>query len=153
MKIFAKSSPCSNNHLPLTLPACLPLLGLPSALTFNLLPFLCFYLALWLASLLLSGSSSFFLPPPWLSSPWLLVLHGPPPGPLLLSLLLPAPFLSGSFSIPSSGHRCEMLRNGGRLRARNMRGAGGWDAMGYASTYFSLHLPVNAYLSPILMYI
>ena len=68
----------------------------PFALTVNLHPFLCFYLALYLA-LLLSGSSSLFS---LALSPWFLVLPGPSPGPgpLLLSLLLPGPFLSGSFS-------------------------------------------------------
>jgi hypothetical protein len=41
-----------------------------------------------------------------------------------------------------------MLRDGGRVRVRNMRRAGGWDAMGCASTYFSLYLLVNAYFVP-----
>jgi len=30
-----------------------------------------------------------------------------------------------------------MLRNGGRVRARKMRRAEGWDAMGYTSAYLS----------------
>ena len=76
-------------------------------LTVNLHPFFCFYLALCPA-LVLSGSSSLFsLAPPWLSSPWFLVLTGlswPPaawlasPGslsPLVWLILQPLPLAKG----------------------------------------------------------
>ena len=118
---FAKSSPCSNNHLPLTLPACLPLLGFPSALTVNFHPFHCFYPALW-SALLLSGSNSFFSLP-WLSAPWFLVLLQ---APSCLTCFSQVPFSLAHFLTSSSCQRCEMLRNGGRVRTRNVRRVGMW---------------------------
>ena len=90
----------------------------PSALTVNLHPFLCFYLALCLA-VLLPGSGSFFSLAP---SPWLLA----PPGPLLLSYFSRSQAFSLAYSLTSSsGQRWGMLRNGGRVRAREMRRAEG----------------------------
>ena len=105
----------------------LPAPGTSSALTVTgLYPFSFLYLVLCVV--FLSDFSSFFslVPSPLLFSPWFLVLPGlcflsPPlvpsawpasltwsllsvssPGPLLLSLLLPGPFLSGSFYLVSS---------------------------------------------------
>src|SRR5882762_7962931 len=106
----------------------------PSTPTVNLHPLLYFYLVLCLAFLLPGSSSSLLL----------LLLGSLLPGPL--SYL--APFFSACFSqVPftlvhslasSSGQRCGMLRNGGRVRprARGMRRVEGWNAMGYASATF-----------------
>jgi hypothetical protein len=104
-------------------------------------------ISLWLQLFLLSHSLSLALFPQFLILPELCFLH-----PLLvLSWLLPCPFLSGSFYsyLASSDQRWEILRSGGRVD-----GQGRWGSpMGYASAYSSLYLPVNTYLVPILMYI
>lgn len=66
-----------------------------SALTVNLHPFLCFYLALCVTFLLSGSSLTLFSLTPCPTWP---LLSGSSPSPLLLSLLLPGPFLSGSCS-------------------------------------------------------
>ena len=97
-------------------------------------------------ALVLSGSSSLFslAPSPWLSSPWFLVLPGLSPGPVLLSLLLLDPFLSGSFSNLFFWSNVGNTEGWGKGEGKGDEEGRGVDAMGYASTYLSQSMHISS---------
>ena len=134
----------------------LPAPGTSSALTVTgLYASPCLYLVLCVV--FLSDFSSFFSLVPWALSLALFLV--PPlapsawpasltwsllsvssPGPLLLSLLLPGPFLSGSFYLASSDQRWEFLRSGGRVDRQ-----GRWESP--ICLWLFLPLPPSQYIS------